>query len=67
MLGVALELWPKAIAKEFQHLDCIVFDLPHVVADLEGSGNLKYLGGDMFEEIPQADAILLKVKPLFSY
>ncbi|KAJ6744914.1 O-METHYLTRANSFERASE [Salix purpurea] len=50
----------KAIAKEFQHLDCTVFDLPHVVADLEGGGNLKYLGGDMFEEIPQADAILLK-------
>ncbi|KAF9661711.1 hypothetical protein SADUNF_Sadunf19G0097000 [Salix dunnii] len=50
----------KAIAKEFQHLDCTVFDLPHVVADLEGSENLKYLGGDMFEAIPQADAILLK-------
>ncbi|KAJ6696751.1 hypothetical protein OIU85_003133 [Salix viminalis] len=50
----------KAIAKEFQHLHCTVFDLPHVVADLEGSGTLKYLGGDMFAEIPQADAILLK-------
>ncbi|XP_061944024.1 trans-resveratrol di-O-methyltransferase-like [Populus nigra] len=50
----------KAIAKEFQHLDCTVFDLPHVVAGLEGSENLKYLGGDMFEAIPQADAILLK-------
>jgi len=52
----------KAIAKEFQHLDCTVFDLPHVVAGLEGSENLKYLSGDMFEAIPQADAILLKVK-----
>ncbi|KAG5224754.1 hypothetical protein OIU78_023028 [Salix suchowensis] len=50
----------KALAKEFQHLDCTVFDLPHVVADLEGRGNLNYLGGDMFEEIPQGDAILLK-------
>ncbi|KAJ6297401.1 hypothetical protein OIU78_023027 [Salix suchowensis] len=50
----------KSIAKEFQHVDCTVFDLPHDVADLEGSGNLKYLGGDMLEAIPQADAILLK-------
>ncbi|KAF9661716.1 hypothetical protein SADUNF_Sadunf19G0097600 [Salix dunnii] len=54
----------KAIAKEFQHMDCTVFDLPHVVADLEGSGNLKYLGGDMLEKIPQADAILLKSRLL---
>jgi hypothetical protein len=26
-----------------------------VVADLEGSENLKYLGGDTLKEIPQAD------------
>ncbi|OIW05996.1 hypothetical protein TanjilG_11683 [Lupinus angustifolius] len=52
-----------AIAKSFPQLDCIVFDLPHVVAGLEGSDkNLKYVGGDMFETIPCADSILLKVK-----
>ncbi|KAJ7964118.1 O-methyltransferase [Quillaja saponaria] len=51
----------KAIAKEFPHLYCTVFDLPHVVADLEsGIDNLKYVGGDMFQAIPPADAILLK-------
>ncbi|MED6137354.1 putative O-methyltransferase 3 [Stylosanthes scabra] len=50
----------KAIAKSFPHLDCIVFDLPHVVADLEGSENLKYIAGDMFEVIPPSNAILLK-------
>lgn len=59
MLGGGTGTVATAIAKEFQHLDCTVSDLPHVVADLEGSGNLKYLGGDMLEEIPQADAILL--------
>ncbi|KAG8641342.1 probable O-methyltransferase 3 [Manihot esculenta] len=49
-----------AIAKAFPDLDCTVFDLPHVVADLEGTQNLEYIGGDMFEEIPPSDAILLK-------
>lgn len=50
----------RSLAKAFPHLDCTVFDLPHVVADLQGSENLKYVGGDMFEAIPPADGIVLK-------
>ncbi|KAK7257400.1 hypothetical protein RIF29_31356 [Crotalaria pallida] len=51
----------KAIAKAFPQLQCIVFDLPHVVAGLEGSyENLKYVGGNMFEAIPPTNSILLK-------
>nr|AWH62807.1 resveratrol O-methyltransferase-like protein [Camptotheca acuminata] len=50
----------KAIADAFPHLNCTVFDLPHVVADLQGSKNLNYVAGDMFEAIPPADAVLLK-------
>ncbi|KAJ7981532.1 O-methyltransferase [Quillaja saponaria] len=50
----------KAIGKAFPPLECTVFDLPHVVADLQDSENLKFVGGDMFEAIPPADAILLK-------
>ncbi|KOM47204.1 hypothetical protein LR48_Vigan07g090800 [Vigna angularis] len=50
----------KVIAASFPQLECIVFDLPHVVSGLQGSENLKYVGGDMFEAIPPADAILLK-------
>ncbi|OWM91081.1 trans-resveratrol di-O-methyltransferase-like [Punica granatum] len=51
----------KAIADAFPHMECTVFDLPHVVAGLQGTRNLKYVGGDMFnEKIPPADAILLK-------
>ncbi|ESW14070.1 hypothetical protein PHAVU_008G250600 [Phaseolus vulgaris] len=50
----------KAISKSFPQLECTVFDLPHVVSGLQGSENLKYVGGDMFEAIPPADAILLK-------
>ncbi|KAE8670648.1 8-hydroxyquercetin 8-O-methyltransferase [Hibiscus syriacus] len=50
----------KAIADAFPNLECTVFDLPHVVADQQDSGNLKYVGGDMFEDVPVADAVLLK-------
>ncbi|XP_014504284.1 probable O-methyltransferase 3 isoform X2 [Vigna radiata var. radiata] len=50
----------KAIAKSFPKMQCIVLDLPHVVAGLRGTENLKYVGGDMFDAIPPADAILLK-------
>ncbi|KAL1325272.1 hypothetical protein AAHE18_13G149600 [Arachis hypogaea] len=50
----------KAIAKAFPQMECVVFDLPHVVDGLQGSGNLKYVGGDMFDSIPPSDAIFLK-------
>ncbi|KAF3444146.1 hypothetical protein FNV43_RR13836 [Rhamnella rubrinervis] len=50
----------KAIANEFPHMECTVLDLPHVVGDLEGSKNLKYVVGDMFEAVPSADAVLMK-------
>ncbi|KAK8992045.1 hypothetical protein V6N11_044937 [Hibiscus sabdariffa] len=50
----------KAIADAFPHLDCTVLDLPHVVDGLQGSSNLKYVGGNMFEAVPAADAVILK-------
>ncbi|KAK2430498.1 hypothetical protein P8452_43881 [Trifolium repens] len=50
----------KALTKSFPKLECTVFDLPHVVAGLQGSEKLRYVAGDMFKEIPPADAILLK-------
>ncbi|XP_014492721.1 trans-resveratrol di-O-methyltransferase-like [Vigna radiata var. radiata] len=50
----------KVIVESFPQVKCIVFDLPHVVAGLEESQNIKYVGGDMLEAIPQADSIMLK-------
>ncbi|CAI0384228.1 unnamed protein product [Linum tenue] len=51
----------KAIAAAFPHVDCTVLDLPHVVSGLEGGGgNLKYVAGDMFVHVPEADAVILK-------
>ncbi|CAL1394100.1 unnamed protein product [Linum trigynum] len=49
-----------AVAKAFPGIQCTVLDLPHVVKDLKGEGNLGFVGGDMFVSIPSADAILLK-------
>uniref|UniRef100_M1AVK3 O-methyltransferase n=1 Tax=Solanum tuberosum TaxID=4113 RepID=M1AVK3_SOLTU len=51
----------KAIADAFPQINCTVFDLPHVIEGLEGSKNLSFVGGDMFNSIPSANAILLKV------
>ncbi|KAF2283279.1 hypothetical protein GH714_043636 [Hevea brasiliensis] len=51
----------KAIAETFPNLKCTVLDLPHVVAGLQNDKNLNFLGGDMFEYIPPADAVLLKM------
>ena len=55
----------KAIADTFPDIECTVLDLPHVVAGFQGSKNLKYVGGDMFEAIPPADAVFMKVKYIF--
>ncbi|KAK7826605.1 putative o-methyltransferase 3 [Quercus suber] len=55
----------KAIADTFPDIECTVFDPPHVVADFQGSKNLKYVGGDMFEAIPPADAVFMKLKYIF--
>ncbi|KAL1079623.1 hypothetical protein V6Z11_D10G234600 [Gossypium hirsutum] len=48
----------KAIVDVFPHLECIMLNLPHVVANY--SGNLKYDAVDMFKEVLASDAILLK-------
>lgn len=56
----------RIISEEFPDMTCIVLDLPHVIGDLEGSENLKFVAGDMFHHIPPADSILLKVY-LFRY
>ncbi|XP_030507286.2 probable O-methyltransferase 3 [Cannabis sativa] len=50
----------KSIATAFPQIECSVLDLPHVVADLEDENNLKFIGGDMFVEVPTADVVLLK-------
>ncbi|XP_041025990.1 trans-resveratrol di-O-methyltransferase-like [Juglans microcarpa x Juglans regia] len=50
----------RIISEAFPHIKCTVYDLPHVVANLPETSNLNYVGGDMFQYIPPADAILFK-------
>ncbi|KAF5948267.1 hypothetical protein HYC85_014224 [Camellia sinensis] len=58
--SVLIKTARRAIAETFPDLKCTVFDLPHVIANLQGTENLEFVGGDMFEAIPHANAILLK-------
>ncbi|KAJ6367787.1 hypothetical protein OIU78_000366 [Salix suchowensis] len=51
----------RIISEAFPHMNCTVLELPQVIASLEGTKNLNYVGGDMFQHIPSADAVLLKV------
>ncbi|XP_059295087.1 pluviatolide O-methyltransferase-like [Lycium ferocissimum] len=50
----------KTILATFPHLKCTVLDLPHVVANMPETENLRYVGDDMFQSIPSADGIFLK-------
>ncbi|XP_016483175.2 trans-resveratrol di-O-methyltransferase-like [Nicotiana tabacum] len=59
-VGGGIGIIAKTIFEAFPHLKCTVLDLQHVVANMPQSENLSYVGGDMFQSIPHADAILLK-------
>jgi hypothetical protein len=58
-----------AVLKAHPHLSGIVLDLPEVVSDpsqlwatkLELGDRCAYVGGDMFKEVPTADAYMLKL------
>ncbi|XP_077212409.1 trans-resveratrol di-O-methyltransferase-like [Tasmannia lanceolata] len=51
----------RVIADAFPNVKCTVFDLPHVVKSSPTCSNVDFIGGDMFESIPPANAILLKI------
>lgn len=60
-VGGGTGMTTRAIADAFHNMKCIVLDLPHVVKGLQGTDNLTYVEGDMFETIPHSDVVLLKV------
>ncbi|XP_042058418.1 8-hydroxyquercetin 8-O-methyltransferase-like [Salvia splendens] len=59
-VGGGMGIMARGVGAAFPGLKCAVLDLPHVVAGLEGSDNLSFVGGDMFHFIPNADAVFLK-------
>jgi len=50
-----------AIKEAFLAIKCTVFDLPHMINAMEKNDKVEYVAGDMFEYIPPADALILKV------
>ncbi|KAI3930892.1 hypothetical protein MKX01_006944 [Papaver californicum] len=59
-VGGGIGTTAHAVVKAFPHLNCKVLDLPNVVENLQGTANVVFIGGDMFESIPHADAVLMK-------
>ncbi|CAN7110341.1 unnamed protein product [Brassica rapa subsp. narinosa] len=55
-LGTSLS---QALSK-FPHLKCVNFDLPHVVSEAPQIHGVEHIGGDMFDEVPRGQAILMK-------
>ncbi len=49
------------IVKSYPQIKGINFDLPHVIAKAPVHDGVSHIAGDMFNAIPNADAILLKV------
>jgi hypothetical protein len=49
------------IVKEHPQIKGINFDLPHVVATAPVHQGVSHVGGDMFEAIPNVNAIFMKI------
>ncbi|KAM7265015.1 hypothetical protein ACFE04_002698 [Oxalis oulophora] len=56
-MGKALSM----IVKEYPHINCINFDLPHVISMAPKCKGVTHVGGDMFKSIPKADVIFMKL------
>ncbi|CAJ1833389.1 unnamed protein product [Sphenostylis stenocarpa] len=60
-VGGGTGITAKVISEAFPNMKCIVLERPSVVENLPETNNLTYIGGDMFNSIPKADAVLLKL------
>ncbi|KAJ0111294.1 hypothetical protein Patl1_02209 [Pistacia atlantica] len=49
------------IVKSYPHIKGINFDLPHVIAIAPEYEGVSHVASDMFEAVPQADAVIMKV------
>ncbi|KAL5203232.1 hypothetical protein ABZP36_014184 [Zizania latifolia] len=52
----------QAISKAFPEVKCSVLDLSHVVAKAPNGTAVEYVAGDMFESIPPANVVFLKMR-----
>ncbi|KAJ8748538.1 hypothetical protein K2173_003439 [Erythroxylum novogranatense] len=49
-----------AITSKYPHIKGINFDLPHVIAEAPTYSGVEHVGGDMFQRVPNGDAIFMK-------
>jgi hypothetical protein len=54
----------RAIVEAFPQIKCTVLDLPRVIDNVPADGVVNYVAGDMFNLVPPAQAVLVKVKRL---
>ncbi|CAL1388492.1 unnamed protein product [Linum trigynum] len=61
-VGGGTGTFARIIAEAFPGIKCKVLELPQVVGHLAGtSGSVEFVPGDMFQHVPSADAVLLKL------
>ncbi|KAD4982220.1 hypothetical protein R6Q59_001788 [Mikania micrantha] len=59
-VGGGLGITINMIVAKHPNIMGINFDLPHVIQHAPLYQGIEHVGGDMFEDVPQADAILMK-------
>ncbi|XP_016182455.1 anthranilate N-methyltransferase isoform X2 [Arachis ipaensis] len=59
-VGGGLGINLKMITSKYPNINAINFDLPHVIQHALTYPGVKHVGGDMFESVPNGDAIFMK-------
>ncbi|CAD6333218.1 unnamed protein product [Miscanthus lutarioriparius] len=59
-IGGGLGAAAQAISAAFPSVKCSVLELDHVVSKAPSDTQVHYIGGDMFESVPPANAMFLK-------
>ncbi|XP_027334048.1 anthranilate N-methyltransferase-like [Abrus precatorius] len=59
-VGGGLGINLKLITSKYPHVQGTNFDLPHVIENAPAYPGVEHVGGDMFESVPNGDAIFMK-------
>ncbi|XP_057454941.1 cathecol O-methyltransferase 1-like [Lotus japonicus] len=59
-VGGGLGINLKLITSKYPHIQGVNFDLPHVLEHAPTYAGVTHVGGDMFESVPNGDAIFMK-------
>ncbi|KAK6941578.1 O-methyltransferase domain [Dillenia turbinata] len=59
-VGGGLGITLKLITSKYPNIKGINFDLPHVIQEAPTYPQVEHVGGDMFDKVPEGDAIFMK-------